>query len=393
MAEELAGPSFYSYNLTTETKINIDELIYVNTAMDLPLQTGMGADGVPILPRVPVDNTIFYWMEEDVPVPRGTLNEALDDTETGIDVATGHAVRFHVGDGIRIDDEVMIVTAIDTATEVLTVTRGSASGTNTTAAAHSSGAEIIGLGTVLIEGAIGVANFQGRDRFSNYCQIWSTKVTASRTAQRIPKYGVSSELLKQMANAMHAGISMPIEQAALYGVAHLVTATNRRQTGGLDYFVTTNEDTTSDWLTVDAIRAQQAAIYDAGGSTDGMVLMANAGAFAALDNETDTSRVTTQTFDDRRRGRMSAQYVTTRYGTVQLVPNRWVKATDAFLYHRDGLVHRVFQPTVTERLAKTDDTDSWFMVHEGGFEVKGEAHFAKFSALDQTQPLPGSGLI
>ena len=27
MAEELAGPSFYSYNLTTETKINIDEML------------------------------------------------------------------------------------------------------------------------------------------------------------------------------------------------------------------------------------------------------------------------------------------------------------------------------------------------------------------------------
>lgn len=393
MAEELAGPSFYSYNLTTETKINIDELIYVLTPMDLPLQTGMGADGVPVLPRVPVDNTIFYWLEEDVPVPRGTIAEDLDDTETVIDVATGHAVRFHVGDGIRIDDEVMIVTAIDTAAEQLTVTRGSASGTNTTAAAHSNGAEIIGFGTVLIEGAVGVANFQGRDRYSNYCQILTTKVTASRTAQRIPKYGVSSELLKQMANAMHSGIAMPIEHLALYGVPHLVTATNRRQTGGLDHFVTTNENTTDDWLTIESIRAMQADIYAAGGQTDGMVLMAAPAAFEALDNDTDTSRVTTQTFEDRRRGRMSAQYVTTRYGTVMLVPNRWVKPTDAFLYHRDTLVERVFQPTITSPLAKTDDTDSWMMVCEVGFEVKGQDHAGKWSALDVSAALPGSGLV
>jgi hypothetical protein len=393
VAEELAGPSFYSYNLTTETKINIDEMIYINTAMDLPLQTGMGPDGVPILPRVPVDNTIFYWLEEDVPVPRGTLNEALDASETGVTVATGHAVRFHVGDGIRIDDEVMIVTAIDTATEELTVTRGSASLTNTTAATHNTGAEIIGLGTILIEGAIGVANFQGRDRFSNYCQILSTKVTASRTAQRIPKYGVPNELLKQMANAMHAGISMPIEHDALYGVPHLVTATNRRQTGGLKHFATTNVNSTDDWLTVEAVQTQQATIYAAGGQTDGMVLMAHPGAFEALDNLTDTGRLTTQTFDDRRRGRVSAQYVTTRYGTVMLVPNRWVKATDAFLYHRDNLIMRVFQPTVTQRLAKTDDTDSFMIVWEGGFEVKGADHIGVWAALDVTAPLPGSGLV
>lgn len=391
MAEELAGPSFYSYNLTTETKINIDELIYILTAMDLPLLTGAGGDGVPLLPRKPVDNTIFYWLEENVPLPRGTLNEALDASETDIDCATGHAVRFPVGTAILIDDEVMIVTATDTSTEVLTVTRGSASGTNSTAATHANGSEIIGIGTVLIEGSVGVANFQGRDRYSNYCQIFTTKVTASRTAQRIPKYGVSSELLKQMANAMQA-LNLGIEQAALYGRTHLVTATNRRQTGGLDYYISTNDDTTSDWLTVEGIQTQQANIFDAGG--DGpYVLLAKPKAFEALNNMTDTARIQNVSIDDRRRGRYSAQTVVTEYGPVMLARDRWVKDTDAFLYPRDNFIMRVFQPLITERLAKTDDTDSWMMVTELGFEVKGQAHAAKFSALDPSSALPAAGLV
>ena len=54
----------------------------------------------------------------------GVTAEALDASETGVDVAD--ATLYHVYDYIRIDDELMLVTAIDTdaSPDVLTVTRG-----------------------------------------------------------------------------------------------------------------------------------------------------------------------------------------------------------------------------------------------------------------------------
>lgn len=391
MATLLAGPGFYSYDLTVETKINIDELIYVLSPMDLPLLSGIGGDGVPILPRTPVDNTIFYWLEEEVPLPRSLLAESgFDSSETDLTVSTGDAVKFAVGDGIRVEDEVMIVTAIDTGTDVLTVTRGSASLTNTTAAAHAINSEVIGVGTILVEGNIGSTNFQGRDRYSNYCQIFSRKIQASRTAQRIPKYGVAAELPHQTMNTMQA-LNLGVEQAAVYGVKHLVTATNRRQTGGLDYYIATNEDTTSDWLTVDSIETQQQNAYNAGGAFE--VIMAQPGAFAALNNLTGNERVQTVTVDDAKRGRTRTTSVMTEYGEVQLVRNRWIKKTEAFGYSRDNFVMRQFQPMIMEKLAKTDDTDTYSMVCELGFEVKGEAHMAKWTGLDVTSSLPGAGLV
>lgn len=391
MAEELAGPAFYSYNLTTETKINIDELIYILSPKDLPLLHGIGADGVPILPRVGVDNTIFYWLEEEVPLPRGTLNEALDGSETGIDVATGDAVKFAVGDAIRIDDEIMLVTAIDTTNEVLTVTRGSASETNTTAATHASGAEIIGLGTVLIEGSIGSANFQGRDKYYNYTQIFSKKIQVSRTEQRIPKYGVPNELNKQMMNAMQH-CSQGIEQAALLGVRHEHSTNKRRQTGGFDYYVTSNVDSTSDWLTIDTIEDQLQNAYNNGGTFE--YIMAAPAAFTALNNLSGNERITTVTIDDARRGRQRAQLVMTEFGDVQLVRNRWMPKTvgaaggKAFGFSRENFIYRVFQPLITEKLAKTDDTDTYMMVCEGGFELKGQDHMAKWTNLDFSAAIP-----
>ncbi len=396
MAEELAGPAFYSYNLTTETKVNIDELIYILTPKDLPLVHGVGADGVPLLPSQGVDNTEFYWMEEDVPLPRGTLNEALDSSETTIDVATGDAVKFAVGDGIRIDDEVMIVTGIDTTAETLTVSRGSASETNTTAASHAIGAEIIGVGTILIEGAVGSANFQGRDKFSNYCQIFTKKMQVSRTEQRIPKYGVPNELNKQMLNALQH-CSLGVEHAALFGVKHKVTATGRRQTGGFDHFVTTNVDSTSPWLTVDNLESMLQAAYDLGGSFE--YVMGIPAVFAALNNLTGNERVQSVTVDDSRRGRSRATMVMTEFGEVQLVRNRWMKKykagaqyANAFGLSRENFVKRVFQPLITEKLAKTDDTDTFMMVQELGFEVKGQDHMAKWTGLDTSAPLPAIGV-
>lgn len=386
MAQELVGPSFYSYDLQVETKINIDELIYILTPDDLPLLSGIGSDGLGVIGKAPVDNTVFYWMEEDVPLPRGTAAEALDAVETDLTVAAGDAVKFAVGDAIRIDNEILLVTAVNTTTEVLTVTRGAL---GSTAATHVDASEVVGVGTVLAEGNIGSANFQGRDKYSNYTQIFSKKLTVSRTEQSIPKYGVPNELNKQMKNAMlHCNVG--IEQAALYGIKYEDSATRVRSTGGLNHFITTNVDSSSDWLTVTNIEAQQQAAYDNGGYFE--FITARPAAFQALNNIMGNERVQTVTVEDARRGRRRAQVVMTEFGEVTLVRNRYVRKNEAFAYNRDNFIQRVFQPLVAQKLAKTDDTDSFMMVAECGFQVKGQDHMAKWTALDLTAALPGSGV-
>lgn len=387
MAILKAGPAFYSYDLQVETKINIDDLIYIITPDDLPLLSGIGSDGLGVIGKAPVDQTEFFWLEEDVPLPRGTLLTAIaSNATTAFVLSSGHAVRFAVGDAVRFSSEIVLVTAINTSTDTLTVTRG-ALGT-TALATIATLTEAIGVGTVLAEGSIGSANFQGRDKYSNYTQIFSKKLTVSRTEQGIKKYGVPNELNKQMKNAMlHCNVG--IEQSALYGIKFQDSATRIRSTGGLNSYVTNNVNTASTWLTVTAIEAQQQACYDKGGLFD--YITARPAAFQALNNITGNERVQTVTVDDVRRGRRRAQVVTTEFGEVQLVRNRYVRKTDAFCYSRDNFTQRVFQPLVVEKLAKTDDTDSYMMVGECGFQVKGQDHMAKFTGLDLNATLPTVG--
>jgi len=183
-------------------------------------------------------------------------------------------------------------------------------------------------------------------------------------------------------------LSQGLEQSALYGVKHQHATTNRRQTGGFDFFVNSNVDTTSTWLTVEGIEQRLQAAYNAGGSFE--YIMAQPDKFAALNNLTGNERVQNVEITDARRGRSRAQVVMTEFGEVQLVRNRWMKRNNAFGFSRDNFIYRAFQPLVTEKLAKTKDTESYMMVCEGGFEVKGQAHMAKWTALDASASLPVS---
>jgi len=72
-----------------------------------------------------------------------------------------------------------------------------------------------------------------------------------------------------------------------------------------------------------------------------------------------------------------------------LARNRWTKATDAFAIKRSGFSKRVLQPMITQKLAKTDDTDKYLMVTEFGFQVKGQAHMGIWTGLNPNAQMPG----
>ena len=373
-----------SYDLTTETKINVDELIKLLNYDDLPMLGGVNSDGYPTVAKVPVDNTIFYWLEQEMPVPRTTVGTTLATTVTSLVLPTGEGVKFAVGDMIRIRDEVLLITAI--ATDTLTVTRGQA-GTSDPGTSHVAGTDVIGLGTFLNEGDIGTQQFQGRDKYSNYTQIFSSQINMTRTQQRIPKYGVPSEqgnLVRQV--MLSEGINM--EQALLYGVKF--QSDPKRATGGLSQFITTNvigNGTSGNWLTVTEIEKRQQVAYDAGGLFD--TIVSRPRNFAALNNAEGTERVRTD-WQDQYRGRRRATSVVTEFGEVELFRNRHVKATDAFGINKEDIICRVFQPMIVQPLAKTDDRDKWMFVAELGFEVKGQSHQVYWNGLDNTQAFPGT---
>lgn len=376
MATPAAG-AITSYELTAGVRVNFDEMIYLISPTDLPMTLGVDSDGSMVVRTDTVDQTQFYWQDEELLIPRVALAAAATTGDAAFTVAAGEALRFATGDTARVvkagGSEVIRITGVSNATITATRAYGGSTATN-----FASGDFIIGVGTALDEGS-DPQNFRSRDRDirSNYTEIFGPyKIAMSRTERKISKYGVSDEWSKQVFNRTRE-LMIRIEQALLYGIKYTDAVNRRRQTGGLMEFIT-NVDSSSTSLTVAAIVAQQQAAFNRGDVP--LVLIANPNSLTDL-NEVGNTSVVRTTQVDTRRGRARVEVIDTEFGSTTLLRNRWCYPYHAFLVKPEGLIRRQLDPLQYEPLAKTGDSDNAQMVCEEGFEVKGVQHMAMFSNL------------
>lgn len=363
-----------SEDLTTGVIVNMDEMIYFISPNDAPLTTGVDSDGYQVLPRLGVDQIEFSWQDEERLTPVDALNGAVLTSDTTWTVDNG--AKFQVGDIVGADgyDEIVQVTAISG--NDLTVTRsfGSAAADVT---ADNTVLRI--LGTVLAEGSDpGTARSADRTKRTNYLQIHGPDaVHMSRTQRGIRRYGVGDEYAHQLANRT-VEMTQRIEQNILYGDRVAPSGNGIRTSGGFDYWITSNVDSSSTALTPTLVETQMQACYDKGGVPD--MLTAAPVTMKDLNDIADTNIVRVQ-IDDPRRGRQRAHMLLTEFGDVMLVRNRFCSPTDAFLWTQGQAIRRVFDPIIYELLAKTGDSMKGQIVCEEGLQFKGEQHAAKFNAL------------
>lgn len=378
MATPISGVQS-SYDFSTGVKINMDELIYLISPIDTPLLNGVGSDGNTVLSSAPVDQRKFDWMDEEMLLPRSTLAAAATTGDAEITVQTGHQQRFSTGDILVVHkaggDERLRVTGYSATTADIVLVTRAYSGTATN---YASGDTVIALGTALAEGSDPEdARSVDRDESYNLTQIFGpTKVSITRTEQGRGKYGISDELAHQMYLRMQES-AIAREQAFLYGVRTQSTTTKIRTTGGVDYFISTNEDSTNTELTVANIQSSMESCYDAGGLPD--QLWCNPKSTGDL-NAAQDALVRVDNVETLR-GFRRVQSVTTEYGDIPIIRNRYVFKAHAFLVKKDGITRRVFDPMITEKLAKTGDAENWQFLCEEGLQVKGETHMAKLTNL------------
>jgi hypothetical protein len=380
------GGKVTSYDLAVGVKINMDELIYMISPTDSPFINGIGTDGRQLLGSSPVDQQEFKWMDEELLIPRATVTDtgSAGAGATDVTVSAADSYKFQVDDLITIGEAdaavnaaVKRVTHVNNTAGVLTLADWANSADwPATTAAHAD--TVICVGTALVEGSDpGEARSADRTIRTNCTQIFGpTPIHMSRSEQQVTRYGVSDEFAKQVYGRSVENV-ITREQAYLYGQYNNDTSNKRRSTGGLNYHITSNTDTTTT-LTVAALEALQQKCYNAGGMPD--LLIANPASFATLNAVSDSGRVRT-VIDDPRRGRVPVASVFTEFGETQMLRNRWCHAETAFLVAKDGISRRVMQPLVVEALAKTGDSDKVQIVCEEGLQVKGEQHMGKFTTL------------
>lgn len=370
-----------AYDLTNGLIVNMDEAIYMYSPEELPMLSGLGADGLSVLTQRPLDQVEFNWLDERNLAARSTVSAttAVTTGDTTINVAAGDGIKFSTGDVLLVrkagvsQPEVIRVTGIST--DALTVTRALVG----TATNYAANAVIIGMGTALPEGS-DPENFRADDtsKSTNCTQIFGpTAIQMTGTARVVPRYGIPDQWAHQMHLRTYENMQAR-EQALLYGRYYNSTTTKIRTMGGLVEFITTNVDTSNTVLNALNLQTRLQQCYNAGGVPDRLVV--NPNSLTDLNDIANTS-IVRQTLEDPKRGRVSVSFVETEYGSLPIVRNRWVHPSDAFGIKRDLCTRRILRPLVFESLAKTGDADKGQIVCEESLQVKGQKHMFRMANL------------
>ncbi len=199
---------------------------------------------------------------------------------------------------------------------------------------------------------------------SNRCQIFTKDVSVTNTAERIGKYGRSSEMSYQIAkkgkeikrDIEHAFVGLEQAGAAeTSGAGRLLTsATNQMDAGGIT--------TTTGALTETKLLTGLQNVFDEGGNVNQIqVPPAKAVTIAGF---AASGSGTTRDFGESKRMVNAVDFYVSPFGEAAVVTNRFVKSDTVLLLDTDYWSRAVLRPMQTIDLAVNGDSTKKQLVTE-----------------------------
>jgi hypothetical protein len=232
---------------------------------DAFIQKRIGGD------KFEVRNVKHEWGEDDLWSRRFLANEAMDTTETGLDVPTGTAHRYPKGTLLKTvntagEMEIMWVSAMASA-DSLTVVRA-ASGTGavptTTGYNHDNAQEYLVVGNSIAEGATRALRGSAIATTKyNYSQISRQAVGVTFRQNDADVYGRSgSDIDMQLANVLKQ-LMVGLDENIIEGRRWPgTTASDPGSFGGLDYFFDTSIDTNANVVDLNSAAITEKTLAD-----------------------------------------------------------------------------------------------------------------------------------
>jgi hypothetical protein len=247
----------YTSDLIGKRQDIVDEIMLLNP-YQIPLISALGITGGEVV------NTIHEWYEDQLFDTKSTVSVAASNSDTTITVASVEAFRSN--QVVKIGDELILITAVNTSTKVLTVTRGYGS---TTATAIAQGATIEVMFVLGEEGADArESRYKPRVTVQNVTQIFDDSIKVTGTAEAVQQYGID-DLYESEKQKKQLELALQLEKAIINGIKYNDTGTTRMMKG-IRSFITTNViDAASATLTIDMINDAAQAIYSIGGFKEG----------------------------------------------------------------------------------------------------------------------------
>jgi len=341
-----------TYTDATPQKRSIADMIGMIDWTEAPLLKLLGLNGESKFRLLNFPRTKVEWLEDTMAPRSGTVNEALDSSETGVDVASGQGDYLKAGDVILVDSELMYVSSV--ATDTATVVRGFA---GTTAASHSDQAAWKLATVARLEGADFTTGYTTSvTNPYNYTQIFSEAVKVTGSEQNDEKYGISDTMAYHISKLMGDGgkagkLPILLQQAAYYGKRAAGSSTTARAMGGIEQFVTTNiTNLSSAALTRKSIEDLMQLCYLAGGAPN--TLVCNAWLRRKI-----TSFYEGSIFTDRseERGGSKITTIVTDFGDIEVVFDRWCPTDRLYLIEPAKMGWVTYRPFDVVDRASTGD--------------------------------------
>lgn len=335
-------------------------------------------------------NHKYSWLLDNLKIRTATLAEAMDTTETGMDVVTGQGIRFHVGDVWRSDETGEYILVVSRSTDTITVTRnwnavmGGAEGTAT-----------VGITTATALTYLFNARIEGADSSSahwttpteeyNYSQIMHHEIVLSGSEQdATTRYGVSDYYKYQFMKAMgglgggkgkkgRAGdLMIDLEKTWFYGTRKIRTETTPGAMGGFKTYVTTNtSDLNGALLDFDTLNDKIQSCWSLGGRPD--LIICNAFNKRLIDSWYQGSIRTDRT---ETTGGNIIERIHTDFGDLDVMLNRWCPTSEVDIVQSDYVGWVTHRDWREEKLAKLGDSSKTQIVGEFGLVVMNESAHA-----------------
>jgi len=291
--------------------------------------------------------TVHQWMEDSLrPLTSTILDNPLGAGATTINVAAGTGVNFRSQDIVKIDDELIRITADPAADALTTIAASNGRGWGgSTAAAHNLNSVIEIVSVAYLEGnpTPGIARTVVKTSVSNYTQIFEDVVQVSSTLEAVEQWNPGSEYARQLSKTMKS-LMILMDKTFIYGKPQVGTATVPRSMGGIRHFITTNVTAAagaqlSEKLLIDSLNQT----YDAGGNVKAMFMRLKQK--QAVNKFLDPNRRTDM--QATRAGAVVDSYLWDQ-GVTDIVIDRWLPADEVELLDTE---HIGFGPLRTQNLA------------------------------------------
>lgn len=346
----------------------ISDVISMIDPRDTPLLSRLGLDSAREKFKINQQGYKIELLEDELDPLETTANNGGTIGDSDLSFTVTDASVFQDGHVILIDDEYMVVSAVNTATNVLTVYSRAYGGTNAT---HATGATIQIVGMARLEGDD--ADYGALTDIAapyNYTSIFQKAVQVSGTLQAISQHGVDDEYMYQ-ANKAVPHLLRLVERAAFHGVRAVGSASAPRSMGGLGTFISANTVDVSGAITKAAVDLLMEEIIMDGGYPD--LLVMNPRIANDLRGLLDNSSFVRVSQDENKLGVDAIERVMTQYGELELVMDRWCPTDTAYILQSDKIGFFTLRPFETYELARTGDSLKGEVVGEFSMLLANEA--------------------